>query len=315
MRLSLNEKTKMTIKIISASVFLLFMSCISFGQAANSIQINSGSGSFSIEGGFHHEKDSIEVHYYKPQNYQPNSSVLIVLPGGGRNGDGYRDKWIALAETYNLLILSPSYFKKNYPKAADYNLGRLINSSFIKGANQKSVSKEEWIFDDFDRIFDIAVKIVGSTEKRYDVFGHSAGGQIANRLAMFHPNTKANRIVAANSGWYTLPDTSTEFPYGLKDIAITKHNVIASFRSKLVILLGELDIQNETRGHLRSTELANLPGSGRFSRGNFFFENAKKKSEQLQCEFLWKKKTVCGVGHSSSKMSVAAAEYLYAREK
>ena len=305
----------MNIKMISASIFFLFMSCTSFGQAPNNIQINSGSGSFSIEGGFNHEKDSIEVHYYKPQNYQPNSSVLIVLPGGGRNGDGYRDKWIALAEAYDVLVLSPSYSEKNYPEVADYNLGRLSNSSFIKGGNQKSVSKEEWIFDDFDRIFDIVVKIVGSTERAYDIFGHSAGGQIAHRLAMFHPNTKANRIVAANSGWYTLSDFKTEFPYGLKKTTITKDNLRASFRSKLVILLGELDNENETRGHLRSTKLANRQGSGRFSRGNFFFEKARTESKHLQCEFLWKKKTVYGVGHSSSKMSVAAAEYLYVTDK
>lgn len=301
----------MNIKIIFISLLICYISGHCFGQEANKKEINTGSGSFLIKGGFNHENDSIKVNYYKPKDYKANYSILIVLPGGGRNGDGYRDKWIDLAEEYDLLILSPSYSKKNYPKVEDYNLGRLSNSTLIKGRNQKSTLKEEWIFDDFDRIFDTAVKIVGSTEKKYDIFGHSAGGQIAHRLVLFNPNTKANRIVAANSGWYTLPNFSTEYPYGFKDVLITKENLIKSFNSNLVILLGELDNKNETRGHLRRTDLANLQGSGRFSRGNFFFENARKKSKQLKCEFLWKKKTVKSVGHSSSKMSVAAAEYLY----
>ena len=305
----------MNTKIIFTSLLIFFMVGHFYGQEANKKLINSGSGSFLMKGGLNHENDSIKVHYYKPKDYHPDFSILIVLPGGGRNGDGYRDKWIDLAEEYNLLILSPSYSKKHYPKVEDYNLGRLSSSSLIKGANQKSNLNEEWIFDDFDRIFDTVVKIVGSTEKMYDIFGHSAGGQIAHRLVLFNPNTKADRIVAANSGWYTLPNFSTEFPYGLKEIAITKENLIKSFRSNLVILLGELDNENETRGHLRTTELANLQGSGRFSRGNFFFKNARKESEQLQCEFLWQKKTVKRVGHSSTKMSVAAAEYLYSTNK
>ena len=204
-------------KIILTSLLLFYcISSLCFGQEANNKQIISGSGSFLIKGGINHENDSIKVHYYKPKDYKANYSILIVLPGGGRNGDGYRDKWIDLAEEYNLLILSPSYSEKYYPKVEDYNLGRFSNSSLIKGSNKKSNLKEEWIFDDFDRVFDATVKIVGSTEKTYDIFGHSAGGQIAHRLVLFNPNTKVNRIVAANSGWYTLPNFDTEFPYGLK---------------------------------------------------------------------------------------------------
>ncbi|MFT4757628.1 MAG: pimeloyl-ACP methyl ester carboxylesterase [Vicingaceae bacterium] len=308
--LEINKMDLQIVKVILTS-FLLFIGGNFFGQEVNREQINPGSGSFSMQGGFNHEKDSIEVHYYKPQDYRSNFSVIIVIPGGGRNGDGYRDKWIDLAEKYNLLVLSPSYSKKQYPKVKDYNLGRLSKSSLVNGTSQKGLVKEEWIFDDFDRIFDTAVEIVGSTEKNYDIFGHSAGGQIAHRLVLFNPNTKANRIVAANSGWYTLPSFSTKFPYGLKKTAITKENLIKSFSSNLVILIGELDNENETRGHLRNTREAKVQGSGRFSRGNFFYEAAIQESKQLDCGFLWKKKTINRVGHSSTKMSIAAAEYLY----
>jgi len=282
-----------------------------FGQEMNNKQINPGSGNFLVSGGFNHNKDSIEVYYYKPQDYQPHFTVIIVLPGGGRNGDTYRDTWIDLAEEYNLLVLSPSYSRKYYPKVEDYNLGRATNSSIITGISQKSPVKEEWIFDDFDRIFDIAAQLVGSTEKGYDVFGHSAGGQIAHRLTLFNPNTKANHIVAANSGWYTLPNFSDKFPYGLKKVALTIENLTTSFSSNLVILLGELDNENETRGHLRNTKQAKAQGSGRLARGNFFYEVGTEVSKQLGCDFQWKKKIVMGVGHSYKEMGLAAAKYLY----
>lgn len=290
---------------------LLFCFDQCFGQEASNKQISSGSGSFFMSGGFKHEKDSIEVHYYKPEDYQPHFSIILVLPGGGRNGDTYRDTWIKLAEEYNLLVLSPSYSRDHYPRTADYNLGRLAKSSLIAGPSRNSNAEEAWIFDDFDRIFDRAAQMVGSTEKGYDIFGHSAGGQIAHRLALFNPNSKANRIVAANSGWYTLPSFNNKFPYGLKKVALTDENLTKSFSSKLILLLGELDNENETRGHLRKTKQAKAQGSGRFARGMFFYETAVDESKRLGCDFQWKKEIVKGVGHSYKKMGLAAARYLY----
>ncbi|MDD7914667.1 alpha/beta fold hydrolase [Polaribacter ponticola] len=259
----------MKIRFTITVLLLLLLKGISFGQEKKN-KIKSGSGSFTIKGGFNNEKDSIKIFYYKP-----NFSVIIVVPGGGRNGDDYRDNWIDLANKYNLLVLSPSYSKTKYPKSKNYNIGRLSNSSFINKTTKKRNSNEEWIFDDFDRIFSTAVADVNSTQKKYDLFGHSAGGQIAHRLAIFNPKTKVNRIVAANSGWYTLPNFETEFPYGLKDLNIKKNHLRKSFKSNLIVLLGEKDNKYEKRGDLRKTKLANIQGDGRFSRGIFFSKQQK----------------------------------------
>lgn len=47
------------------------------------------------------------------------------------------------------------------------------------------------------------------------MFGHSAGGQILHRTALFRPRLKARRIVAANAGFYTFSDRSEAVPPGL----------------------------------------------------------------------------------------------------
>ena len=293
--------------------FVFFFSFSARGQDVRQ-QIDTGSGSFSIEGGFNNENDSTIVHYYKPEKYQPDFSVIIVLPGGGRNGDTYRDTWIDLAEEYGLLVLSPSYKREFYPKVEDYNLGSVEKSSLIIGNSGNDNSNEEWIFEDFDRIFEYATQIVGSTANEYDIFGHSSGGQIAHRLAIFNPNTKANRIVAANSGWYTLPEFEIKFPYGLKKVMLSENSLKKSFNLKLIVLLGELDNENETRGHLRKTKQAKAQGSGRLARGNFFYDMAKKQAQRLECDLLWRKEIGMGVGHSYRKMGRAAARYLYSTE-
>ena len=44
------------------------------------------------------------------------------------------------------------------------------------------------------------------------MFGHSAGAQILHRMVLFAPGSRADRIVAANSGFYTLADPDQALP-------------------------------------------------------------------------------------------------------
>ncbi len=284
--------------------------------SVDEIKIEKGSGSFLISGGYKQEAKIIEVHYYKPGDYQPDYAVILVIPGGGRNGDTYRDTWIELAEKYDLLVLSPSYSDGYYPRSVNYNLGRMIMGSNSFNVNNVKIRSDpkEWLFADFDRIFDIATKVVGSTEKKYDIFGHSAGGQIVHRLVMFYPEAKINRAIAANSGWYTMPDFSEKFPYGLKNSPITEIDFEKSLGVNLMILIGELDNENETRGQLRKSREAMKQGAHRLARGNFFYETALKESNRLGFDISWKRQIIEGVGHSYREMGAAAAKYLYGSE-
>ena len=108
------------------------------------------------------------------------------------------------------------------------------------------------------------------------MFGHSAGGQILHRMVLLHPFSKANRIIAANSGSYTLPDTSAKFPFGIKNISHTAKMLDGAFQKKLTILLGEKDNANETRGRILRSKTADQQGTHRLARGKYFFNFCKK---------------------------------------
>jgi hypothetical protein len=298
----------------------------------NEINIQSGSGAFLVEGGVGNEGKKIKIFYHKPKIFKPTSRVLIVVPGAGRNGDSYRDAWIEESEKYGLLILSPMYFEDEYG-FGDYHLCGLIKNSNLKNnvtyventniakLNEEQFSFEvnsksdEWIFNDFDRIFDSVKKSLNLTQSKYDIFGHSAGGHILHRLALFQVNSKANKILAANPSFYTLPSFEYDFPFGLKNSPIEQESLRQAFKKKLVVFLGELDNENETGGTFLRSKSADKQGIHRLERGKFFFNNAKELAEEMSYEFNWKIVIVPKVGHDQIKMGAAAGDYLYKNEQ
>ncbi len=279
-------------------------------KKVDSVDIHLGADHFVISGAAGSDK-TIEVHYYMPDDFDVDTRVIIVLPGAGRNGNDYRDAWIEAANTFNVLILSPSYSNVHYPGFWNYNLAGMIRDVNPENETYSFVEdSSKWIYSDFDRIFNLVKDELSLTTERYDMFGHSAGGQILHRMAIFYPNTKVNNILASNSGWYTCADETATFPYGLKNTNRTLGSM--TFESPLVLFLGEKDDASESRGHLRTTDEANLQGSHRLARGNYFFSQANNNATELSKPFSWSLITVPNVGHDYRAMSKAAAEYLYA---
>ena len=294
----------------------------------NEINIARGSGVFLIEGGEGKKDKTIKVYYHQPNSYTKNSKILIVVPGAGRNGDSYRDAWIAASEKYDVLILSPMYSEQQYG-FEDYQMCGLIKNSnlyesieYIENSNmvklreadfsfQVNSKHKEWIFRDFDRLFERVVNASQSAQTQYDIFGHSAGGQILHRLALFHPHSKANRILASNSGFYTATDFNLELPFGLKNTPLIADSLKHSFAKKLILFIGELDNQDEKGGTLLRSNTVDQQGLHRLDRAKFFYSLAENKAKEMQSTFNWQLKVIPNIGHNQEKMAKAAAEYLY----
>lgn len=283
--------------------------------AINEIKIKEGSGNFLIEGGEGHKEKTIRVFYHRPRKFNRSSKVLVVLPGAGRNGDDYRDAWVRASEKHNVLVLSPKYSDKNYPQFWNYNLARMLTDVKINAERTAmtdftiSENSKDWIFNDFDRIFESVKNKLQLDSENYDMFGHSAGGQVLHRLAIFKSSNKANRILASNAGWYTVPDINEDFPVGLKNSGKTLKQI--DFSKNLILFLGEKDDANETRGDLRHTLELDNQGLHRFARGTYFYETSKRIANSSAKEFNWKLEIVSNVGHDFEEMSKAAANYLY----
>ena len=307
---------------MKCSILILAALAISASTTAqvtkvDQIQIDDGSGSFRSAGGAGRQDKVVTVFYHKPKTFTTRSPVLIVLPGAGRNGWTYRDAWVKASEEHGVLVLSPSYSEEHYPDFWSYNLAGMIKDVKIDQGATPTVTfnlvthPSDWIFGDLDRLFRDVKQYLRLDAEKYDVFGHSAGGQLLHRLALFYPNHRADRLLAANSGWYTVPTFDDVFPYGLANSISTPEQIEMAFGSNLVVFLGELDDENEVRGDLVRTPEVDVQGISRIARGKHFYGMAVKTATTLGIELKWRLEVVPGVGHDLQRMSDAAAEYLY----
>jgi hypothetical protein len=168
--------------------------------------------------------------------------------------------------------------------------------------------QSRWVFPAIDRIINDIKTRTGAQESPVVVFGHSAGGQMVHRYAIFGGRTDACLIMPANAGWYTMPDTKVSFPYGLGGVPVSREKLVSAFAKPVVVLLGEED--NKRNAKLRTTPKADRQGLNRLARGKNFFETAKIKAAELGVPFNWKLVTVPKVGHQGAKMANAAVKVI-----
>lgn len=293
--------------------------------------LKRGPGSFDAPGGPGNEDRTIGVRYFMPRRFTPRSPILLVIPGSGRHAGDYRDAWIAAAQRHNVLVAALNYPQRDYDFAA-YQMGGVIADLEVDNAARPrrdglprrrarvldedvrfdvNWRREAWLFADFDRIFDLLVRATGSTRTRYDLFGHSAGAQIAHRMVLFRPESKADRIVSANAGLYTMAALDQPLLTGLQGTGATRASLAASFRARLTVMLGEDDVE-AGQGTMRlRTPSIDEQGRNRFDRGRYFFEEARRTARELGAPFNWRLRIVPGVGHDHRRMSAAAGRYLY----
>jgi pimeloyl-ACP methyl ester carboxylesterase len=203
----------------------------------------------------------------------------------------------------NVIIVAPAFSDEYYPRSLAYNLGNMYD------LEDNPLPEEVWSFSIIEPIFDFVVDQINGNQTSYDMFGHSAGAQFAQRFVLFKNDSNVNRVVLANAGWYTMLDFLIDYPYGLKETSLNIDKRTPILQHKIVILLGDGDTER-TRS-LRQTPEADLQGRNRYERGLFYFEMANQLALENDVNLGWIQQTVPGVGHNNAEMVKAAAQFLY----
>lgn len=253
----------------------------------------------------------LRVYATRPAGLAADRPVVIVMHGVRRNARDYRDQWHELAIRHDFLLLAPEFNARDFPGVEGYNLGDR------RAADGRLRPPERWAYAALEPLFDDARRRFGAAAGRYALYGHSAGAQFVQRLLLFAPGAHLGRAVAANAGWYMMPDYGEPFPYGLGGAPVTPEDVQRALALPLTVLLGGAD-DDPQHASLRRTPEALRQGATRLERGRRFFATARDYAERQGVAFNWRQALVPNVGHDNRLMAPAALPYLlgeaYAKE-
>ena len=134
-----------------------------------------------------------------PAEPGPDTPVVVVIHGISRNAPDHHAAFASLAQSRGAILVVPLFEAAAFP---DYQ--RLGRDGHGQRADLAMMS-----------LIDSVLSSCGLPGRRLHLFGHSGGAQFAHRFVMAHPERVARYAISA-AGWYTFPDDSADFPYGLR---------------------------------------------------------------------------------------------------
>ncbi|HHP7237976.1 hypothetical protein [Longibacter sp.] len=255
------------------------------------------------------------VWYYRPPLVRDSLRLVMVLHGMGRNGEDYLDSWIRFADENQFLVVAPEFSDEHIIGF----VGSLSEGGFeyryttgnVVSWFSRDLPEKDWYFRSIEKLFGIFRRSDSRVMGRYVLFGHSAGGQFVHRMVLFNPGARFDLAIAANSGWYTLPDGEQNYPYGLSGAPKVQRRLDESLQRPLVVFLGSDDTPDQ--GGFRTRSEAMKQGESRPQRGKHFFDFAQQVADRKELTLDWKIKYAEGIGHNYRDMAEASIPLIQER--
>jgi poly(3-hydroxybutyrate) depolymerase len=245
------------------------------------------------------------LHAARPQYYTPQTPLLFVHHGVGRNGAAYRDYWLPLVEQHNLLAIAIEFPEDSFPDYLRYHFGNLHNEDGTPNP------REQWTYGIVPRLFDLLRQAGVTNRERYGVFGHSAGGQFVHRMLSFGFRDRVAVSVSANAGTYAMPDLDTPWPFGLGQTEVTSATLTSLLNFPLTVMAGTNDTKTTGR-YFPKGPRSMRQGETRYHRAHNYVRLGHAAARSLGTHCTWTVIDVPDVGHDGLGMSIAAAPVIAA---
>lgn len=193
-----------------------------------------------------------EYFAYLPHSARPGGAIMACVHGISRNPRQHLRMMAPLAERYGVVLVAPLFRKERFPAyqrlAPDVH-GLQPDTLLRRAVREVSAAS-------------------GADARRLYLFGYSGGAQFVHRFMMRRPERVVAYALGA-AGWYTFPDDSQRFPYGLRRnpaLGIGELDPAAFLQVPGLVLVGERD---DRRGSaLRFTNrVVAAQGDSRLVRG------------------------------------------------
>jgi pimeloyl-ACP methyl ester carboxylesterase len=235
------------------------------------------------------EAGGVRGHLVLPAVIGPRTRMVVVMHGVLRNGVEYAERWAPAATRGDRVLLVPELDRLRWPGARAYNLGNVLGSGPSSFAAVEELCRA-------------VQERLGLGEPSFVVWGHSAGAQFVHRFVLFRPAAPVRLAIAAGAGWYTAPDLTARWPYGLSHprLSFTADDVRRWAAAPVVLMRGTLDVERDL--HLRATGRAMAQGANRFERAAWMHAQIRR----IDAASPWRLVDVADVGHDDRLMARAA---------
>jgi hypothetical protein len=212
---------------------------------------------------------------------------------------------IFATERIGQIVLVPEFDAAQFPDVYAYNYGNVRRPPPYGTV----LPRDLWNFGIIDRLFEHVRTAIGSNRETFGMFGNSAGAQYVMRYLALTEGRAVDAAVAANSGWYMLPDLAIDYPDGMGGLDLDESYLRRYLGRRLTVLLGDADTDSAAPDLPRS-ETAMAQGPHRLARGLWHFEHCKQVADRLGARFGWRLEIVPGAGHIDQQIFDRAASVL-----
>jgi hypothetical protein len=237
-----------------------------------------------------------------PANLTTTTHVLLNMHGNGRTASSYHDAWYPWTRNHNYILVTPYFSDANWPDSG-YHQGNVFEAENCAGSLNPEAS---WSFTIVDNAFTHLKSRFQLRDNKYDIWGHSAGAQFVHRMMLWKPSARIRFGMAANSGWYTAPDTSIACPYGLRNplLNFSTQRLVDYTNRPMILFRGTEDTLRDSE--LRTTSEADAQGRNRWERAQYMYD----KGVEINTSLNWQLIAVPNSGHDKDTMAPGAQQFL-----
>ncbi|HXI86653.1 MAG TPA: hypothetical protein VNH64_04305 [Parvularculaceae bacterium] len=232
---------------------------------------------FSLAGG----PGRVPCFYFAPPGRDLTRPPLVVVHGISRNALEQIARFAPAAARRGVALIAPLFIKAQFR------------------AYQTLGDKDGWrALKAFEACLAAAQDVIGQSTTAVNIFGYSGGGQFAHRFAMMRPQ-RVKDIAVAAAGWYTMPDPTMRYPYGIGGVLSPISDIGSFYKRRALVIVGEGDRQRDPALR-RSRRLDREQGRDRVERARNWTRAvnhaAEAKGARAPAAFV----ALPSVGHSFS---------------
>ncbi|MBI9045535.1 MAG: hypothetical protein JEZ06_13685 [Anaerolineaceae bacterium] len=253
-------------------------------------------------------RDVFGVFYtYVPTTLTEQTEILVLVHGTPKdlspeeNAELYIDIWDEFAEENNYILIAPAFDQENFSsRYGDHAL------SGYRGLFGREIGADEWVI----RLVEAHCQATEVSIDKFNLYGHSAGGQFVSRFLVTHPDS-IHKAVITSAATYPQPEVDIKWPFGMgelhtniewdenttkqEDIVPDKQKWLDATQIELIVIVG----LNDT-AEIPQELIPGQKGKNRFAIARNWIKDMESFAKLNGKESKFKLELIPGVGHSMS---------------